>query len=55
MKIRYLLVLVGLSVGIGVAGTFDVEEEVHQQNQYCQMVKDGAWPDYQQTYNSECR
>lgn len=37
-----------------LAGTWDYEEEVREQTVYCQMVGDGAWPDYNGNYAEVC-
>ena len=30
------------------------KDEVRQQLAYCENVKDGTWPDYKETYKTEC-
>jgi hypothetical protein len=47
-----LLALLGL---FGLAGTMDYEDQQAEQAHYCDMVKAGHWPDFQGTYQSECR
>lgn len=29
-----------------LAGTMDAEDALREQDRYCEMVKQGAWPDY---------
>lgn len=36
---------------IGFVGSMDYEDEVIAAQHYCQMVKDGHWPNYE---NREC-
>ena len=47
-----LLALLGL---FGLAGAMDYEDQQAEQERYCEMVKAGFWPDFQGTYQSECR
>ena len=54
-NIRNFLCLAISILCLGVAGASDYNDELEYQKQYCQMVKDGLWPDYQETYDSECR
>lgn len=39
----------------GIVGGMDAEDAEASAEHYCQMVKDGVWPDYQGTYRQECR
>lgn len=41
-----LVALIVLSV-FGLAGESDLHDEQRQLAEYCDMVSDGAWPDYQ--------
>ena len=50
--IAVLLALLGL---FGLAGAMDYEDQQAEQENYCDMVKAGYWPDFQGTYRSECR
>ncbi len=36
---------------LGIVGSMDYEDEVDVVQHYCQMVKDGHWPNYE---NREC-
>jgi hypothetical protein len=31
---------------LGIAGTIDYEEQLREEQHYCEMVKSGAWPAY---------
>lgn len=58
MRIAYKICL--LAVGMIAAElaleVFDRHEHANQEEneQYCDMVHDGLWPDYQHTYSAEC-
>lgn len=52
MKLRYVLLAI---VAIVAVNTMSFQDEVQQQSEYCQNVRDGIWPDYQQTFESECK
>lgn len=54
-NIRVFLCLTVSILCLVAAGTSDYKDELEYQKQYCQMVSEGLWPDYQKTYNSECR
>jgi hypothetical protein len=41
-------------LAIGWVGGKDFEDAELQQNHYCIMVAEGAWPDYNRLYKSEC-
>lgn len=47
-----LLALLGL---FGLAGAMDYEDQQAEQENYCEMVREGLWPDYRGTYRAECR
>lgn len=47
-----LLALLGL---FGLAGAMDYEDQQAEQERYCEMVREGLWPDYRGTYRAECR
>ena len=52
MKLRYVLLAI---VAIIAVNTMSFQDEVRQQSEYCQNVRDGIWPDYQKTFESECK
>lgn len=39
---------------VGVVGYFDKQDQNDAQRHYCKMVQSGAWPDYRETYATEC-
>ena len=47
-----LLALLGL---FGLAGAMDYEDQQAEQERYCEMVKEGFWPDFNGTYRDECQ
>lgn len=47
-------IVLALFVAFGLAGAMDYEDAVAAQALYCDNVKSGVWPDYEQTYVSEC-
>lgn len=56
---RKLVIWLGLAIlgvlALGVVGTFDMQAEQEEADLYCQMVEEGAWPDYKGTYERDCR
>ena len=43
---QQLLTAVLLAMLMGAVGSMVMEDEQKAQEQYCQMVADGLWPDY---------
>jgi hypothetical protein len=46
-----IFVVLGL---LGVVGTLELEDEKQAQENYCEMVKRGSWPDHKGTYHEYC-
>lgn len=48
--------LVGLALGVAVAVVMSMsyQDAIAEQEQYCSMVKDGAWPDFNKNYKDLC-
>jgi len=44
MKTTYVIAIV-LAM-LGIAGTIDYEEQLREEQHYCEMVKAGNWPAY---------
>ena len=44
MKTTYIIVII-VAI-LGVAGTIDYEEQLREEQHYCEMVKAGNWPAY---------
>jgi len=53
MKIKIVLALLAL-VGIGVVGSFDMQDEIAEQQFYCEQVNAGHWPDYKNIAEEVC-
>lgn len=49
-----MLIIVAILV-LGFVGRVDYQDEVKRQQTYCKNVKSGVWPDYQKTYEKECK
>ena len=45
MKYAALTLVFG---ALGIVGAMDVAEQESQHEHYCDMIQDGAWPDYKQ-------
>lgn len=43
-----------LVIAFGIAGRGDFEEAQRQEEQYCQNVHSGHWPDYRGDYRVSC-
>lgn len=50
-KLKVASVLALIFGAYGLMGTLDYEEELRQEQHYCQMVRDGAWPNYKPEIN----
>lgn len=48
------LVMVGALLGVLLVGGMGYEDEVKQQQLYCEMVGSGAWGDYNGNYDEVC-
>lgn len=46
-----ILLLIFVMLVVGALNTVD---QIRERNHYCQMVHDGAWPDYKHTYTRDC-
>ena len=53
-NLKVALIAVAI-IAIGFVGRLDYEGEVNRQQTYCENVKSGVWPDYQETYEKECK
>lgn len=54
-RYRMAAILAALVLLFGLAGHMDYEDQQAEQARYCEMVKEGFWPDYRGTYRDECR
>ena len=58
VKIYSLLVLALVLLAFAYGGTIDHDNEVYQNEQYCNNVYNGVWPDYKKgtagDYNHTC-
>ncbi len=41
-------------LSFAIAGHFGYKDELKERDVYCNMVKQGAWPDYKKIYKTEC-
>lgn len=51
---KAVALLAGLLLVFGLAGNWDYEDAVRQDQEYCDMVKHGLWPDYRGDYCQTC-
>lgn len=51
---RTILIVAFFLLAVGIAGTFDHENELIELDIYCQNVHTGVWPDYEGSYKDEC-
>ena len=48
-------ILVSLAIFLfGVVSEMSYEDAVREENQYCELVGDGTWPDYKGIYEEVC-
>lgn len=52
---KTVAVLLALLALFGLVGAMDYEDQQAEQENYCEMVREGLWPDYRGTYRAECR
>jgi hypothetical protein len=50
-----ILVIMIVTVMLMYVGQADYEAEQAEEETYCQMVKEGFWPDYQNNYKELCK
>jgi len=50
----FLIFVLFISV-FGIAGHLDFQDEQAEQRMYCEMVKNGSWPDYEKSYDLWCK
>lgn len=43
---RQLLAAILMALILGVVGSMTMDDEQKEQDQYCQMVKEGLWPEF---------
>lgn len=49
------LILLGLSIMVlAIIGNMDFEDQLKQQDLYCEMVSSGAWGDYNGNFKDIC-
>lgn len=48
------LIAAAVVAALGIVGSMDYKDEVREQVAYCENVKAGVWPDYADTYKTEC-
>ena len=54
LKNPAILFGLGLFIALGLVGRGDMEEFQTQQKNYCKMVAEGHWPDYEKDYAIAC-
>jgi hypothetical protein len=54
VKARQVIGVLFLAACVIVVGMMDKQAIDEQQQQYCNNVRDGVWPDYHGTFKSEC-
>ena len=52
IKIYSITALLFFLAAVAISGAGDYEQELADQAHYCEMVKDGLWPDFEK--NVEC-
>lgn len=51
---RSFILGVVLALAIGLVGKMTLEDQVQDQELYCEMVRDGVWGDYNANYSEVC-
>ena len=49
-----LIICLIIMIALTILGLFTVDGAEDAANQYCEMVYNGHWPDYQQNYDKFC-
>ena len=53
-KVAYAIyILLGIAA-YSLVSNMDFEDALNQERHYCQMVREGVWPDYQENYDEVC-
>jgi len=55
MKLWQLLAVVLVALAFLSVGSFDYQDELDELEYYCSMVREGAWPDYKEIFEKECK
>lgn len=50
----YIAAMIAVLLLMGVVGHFDYEDAQLAEQNYCQNVHDGFWPDYDHIYDEVC-
>lgn len=50
-----IIILASLVVaGVGTVSNMTYNDQVDEQNKYCEMVRSGSWPDFKGLYEEMC-
>tara|TARA_Y100001973_G_scaffold2399_1_gene3590 strand:+ start:9283 stop:9471 length:189 start_codon:yes stop_codon:yes gene_type:complete len=50
----WLAISILLAILVAKVGEADYNARVDEEKRYCQMVAEGTWADYKQTYKEQC-
>ena len=53
MNIKTALIGFGIACALGVVGEMDYQDQLIQEQQYCENVKSGEWPKFKQSINCD--
>lgn len=54
-SMKNYIVFAVIVVLIGLVGHMDQKDEIIELRIYCENVRDGVWPDYNNIYELECK
>ncbi len=55
MRLYYIIAFIAVLYAFAWVSKTDYQEEVATVNHYCDMVRSGAWPDFDATFDEQCK
>ena len=55
MRLFYVIAFIAALYAFARVSKADYKEDIATANHYCDMVRSGAWPDFDATYDEQCR
>lgn len=53
--VRSIFAVVAFACALSFAAQADIEEAQRQEDEYCENVANGLWPDYNKNFNVVCK
>lgn len=53
--LAYCAMGVAVTILFGKVGQMDMQDKQEEEKRYCDMVRDGVWPDFDKKYREMCK